>query len=87
MTTLRADGKILTPEVLDGLAKEYEDGTWKNDLGPIRTGRPNLFKEDLRSVSFKLPLSEALALENLAHTCGKTKSELLRNLVKDAVSI
>ena len=87
MAVVRADGKVLTPEALDELAKEYEDGTWENDLGPIRTGRPSLSKEELKSVSFKLPLSEALALEHLAETRGETKSELLRGMVKEVVGI
>ena len=59
------NGKIITDEAFDKMAKGYETGTWSGH-GEISMGRPKLYNEDLETVSFRLPKSRILAIEAIA---------------------
>lgn len=81
MERIARDGTVLTDELLDEMAKEYEAGTWEGPLGEVVMGRPRLFDEELETVSFRLPKSRVDALEAAAKRRGETKSDLFREAV------
>jgi len=71
----------VTEEQLDAWAREYEDGTWKGQLGEITPGRPKLYHEDLETISFRLPKSRITAIEAVISRKGESRSEFLREAV------
>lgn len=54
MKRIAYDSTVLTDELLDKLAAEYEDGTWKGKLEEVARGRLNLCKDELEATSFQL---------------------------------
>lgn len=77
----------VTEGQLDAWAEEYESGTWDaSTLGPVRRGRPSLAEEDVRPVTFRLPASQILAMDERAEEKGITRSEFLRDAVESALS-
>jgi len=73
----------VTDEQLDQEAKEYENGTWDAPLGKLVMGRPSLADEEVKPVTFRLPLSQILALDEKASAQGDTRSEALREAIKE----
>ena len=53
----------VTDEQLDSLAADYESGDWKGRLGPVVQGRPRLYEEEMRTVSFRIPASRLQAID------------------------
>ncbi len=60
------NGTVLTDEMLDKRAEEYEDGTWSGH-GEVTMGRPRLYDEDMGTVSSPPPL--------LPHPCRGGRRE------------
>ena len=85
MAYVADDGTVLTDELLDQWAKEYEDGTWEGHLGEVTYGRPKLYDEDMETISFRLPESRIKAVEVVAAREGKTKSEFFREAIDQAL--
>ena len=79
------NGTTLTDQTLDEMAKEYEQGTWSGALEEVRMGRPRIADEELRSVTFKLPVSSVIKLDQQAKEHDETRSEFLRNVVDRAL--
>jgi len=77
------NGQVLTAEVLDEMAKKYEDGTWGGKMGKLVVGRPSLADEDVKSISFRLPISKIAMIDARAEARGETRSEFLRDLIED----
>ena len=71
------NGTVLTDEMLDKRAEEYEDGTWSGH-GEVAMGRPRLYDEDMGTVSFRLPCSRIRAVEAAAKRQGESKSDIFR---------
>lgn len=72
----------LTEEQLDELAQPFEEGNW--DASPYASpqfGRPLLFDEPMRSVSFKETPSTISKMDERAKSLGKSRSDYLRSLV------
>lgn len=87
MVTYRTKkGTLLTDELLDEWADAYERGDYPGTPGEIVVGRPRISAEELTTVTFKLPLSQAKALDDSAKRAGKTRSQFLRSLISNALA-
>ena len=75
----------VTDEQLDSLAADYDSGDWKGRLGPVVQGRPRLYEEEMRTVSFRIPASRLQAIDAHAERNGKSRSEFLRQVIDDAL--
>lgn len=80
MEIKKADGTVVTDEMLDEMAEEYENGTWEGH-GEVAMGRPKLYDEDMETVSFRLPRSRVKAVEAVTKRRGMSKSEFYRRAV------
>ena len=76
------NGQTLTDEMLDQMAQKYEDGTWGGKMGKLALGRPSLAEEEVKSVSFRLPISKIAMIDARAKAKGETRSEFLRDLIE-----
>jgi len=76
------NGQVITNEMLDEMAKKYEDGTWGGKLGKLVVGRPSLADEEVKSVSFRLPVSKIAVMDARAEAKGKTRSEFIRETIE-----
>ena len=74
------NGTVLTDEMLDKRAEEYEDGTWSGHC-EVAMGRPRLYDEDMGTVSFRLPCSRIRAVEAAAKRQGESKSDFFRRAI------
>ena len=74
------NGTVLTDEMLDKRAEEYEDGTWSGH-GEVAMGRPRLYDEDMGTVSVRLPCSRIRAVEAAAKRQGESKSDFFRRAI------
>ena len=74
------NGTVLTDEMLDKRAEEYEYGTWSGH-GEVAMGRPRLYDEDMGTVSFRLPCSRIRAVEAAAKRQGESKSDFFRRAI------
>ena len=74
------NGTVLTDEMLDKRAEEYEDGTWSGH-GEVTMGRPRLYDEDMGTVSFRLPCSRIRVVEAAAKRQGESKSDFFRRAI------
>lgn len=77
-----SNGVEITEELLDEWADAYERGEW-SDGKTLILGRPRLADEEVRPVTFKLPLSKIAALDLKASQRGGTRSEALREAVDE----
>lgn len=75
-----ASGNEITDAMLDEMAKDYEEGTWKG-TGEVTMGRPKLYDEDMETVSFRIPHSRIVAIEALTERLGMSKSDFYRRAV------
>ena len=73
-------GKPVTDKMLDDWADAFERGEWPEGKTIIR-GRPSLSKEDVKPVTFKLPVSEIERIDEMAAGFGESRSEFLRSMV------
>jgi hypothetical protein len=74
----------VTEEQLDAWAEEYENDTWDaSHLGKVIIGRPPLADEEVKPVTFRLPVSKIAALDARAAREGLSRSEELRLAVDD----
>lgn len=72
----------LSPELLDELERDAAAGNLPGiPSGPIVVGRPLLFGEKLKSVTFKEPESKVSAIDARAKSLSMSRSDYLRWLV------
>ena len=72
----------VTEEQLDSWAAEFESETWDaSRLGRPVMGRPSIADEEVRPVTFRLPLSKIVALDKSALEHGRSRSDELRAMV------
>ena len=76
------DGRPVTDEMLDEWAEAYERGEWPEGKTVVM-GRPRLADEEVRPVTFKLPVSTIRALDLKALAPGGTRSQALRQAIDD----
>ena len=84
MTYKTRSGVVLTDEMIDSMAREYEEGTWAGH-GEVSPGRPCLYDEDMETVSFRLPRSRIEAIETLTRRTGESKSTFFREAIDQAL--
>jgi len=82
MSVVTSTGTELSDEMFDAMAEEWENDTWQGRLEKAPVGRPRLSDEDLRSVTFRLPVSKIGILDRKASTQGETRSKVLREAVE-----
>ena len=78
------NGTVVTDEMLDRMAEEYENGTWSGH-GKVVQGRPRIYDEDMETVSFRIPKSRVAAIEAVAKKRGESKSEFFREAIDMAL--
>ena len=72
----------LTEAELDELARPFEEGTWDaSPYGEPRFGRPLLFDEPAKPVTFKEAPSTIARMDERAAGLGLSRSQYLRGLV------
>lgn len=72
----------MSEEEIDEMARPFEEGTWDpSQFGEVIAGRPPMFDEPLRPVTFKEPQSTIEAIDARASECGLSRSDYLRSLV------
>jgi hypothetical protein len=80
MTT--KDGKPVTDATLDEWADAFERGEWPKGKTVV-LGRPSIADEEVRLVTFRLPVSKVVELDQKAAQQGFTRSEGLRAAVDE----
>ena len=81
-------GAVLTDEDIERLSEAAARGEYPGTPGEwiIRPqGRPKLADEDLVTIAFKVPRSQREAVDDLASARGKTRSQLMRDIVAAAL--
>lgn len=72
----------MTEEELDTLAASFEEGTWsRSEYGKPGAGRPAVFGEAMRPVTFKETPTVIAAIDERAAQLGASRSDYLRSLV------
>ena len=72
----------MTEEELDEVAASFEEGTWdRSEYGAPGLGRPALFGEAMKPVTFKETPSVIAAIDERAASLGSSRSDYLRSLV------
>lgn len=78
-------GKPVTDEMLDGWAEAFERGEWPKGRTVV-LGRPSLAPEEVKPVTFKLPVSIIAEIDAKAAGCGETRSEFIRSIINKEFS-
>jgi hypothetical protein len=84
----KKDGTAITDDWMDAIAKAAENDQLPGIVLSTKThaGRPRMYEDDeLRTVSFRLPLSRISAIERAAERKGESRSEFLRDAVDKAL--
>ena len=79
MSVVLKSGVVLTDEMIDKLADEWENDTWSGSLGKVVMGRPRISDDELVNVTFRLPKSQIESIDRVAEKQGESRSEFLRN--------
>lgn len=67
---------------LDAITREFEEGAWdRSEYGKPGIGRPAVFGEVMRPVTFKETPTVIAAIDERAASLGSTRSDYLRSLV------
>ncbi len=75
------NGKTVTDAMLDAWADAFESGEWpKGRTVPV--GRPSLANEEVRPITFRLPVSQLAALDAKVAKAGLNRSSGLRLAVE-----
>jgi predicted DNA binding CopG/RHH family protein len=69
--------------MIEAIADAFERGEWLGNESKIVKGRPLMFDERLRPVTFKVPENKIAALDSKASSLGLTRSDYLRKLLDD----
>ena len=85
MSKAAKDNIILTDEMIEKFAQEWENDTWSGHLDKVVMGRPRISEEDLVNITFRIPRSRLTSIEKIAKENGETRSEFLRNAVDRAL--
>lgn len=72
----------MTPEELEEEIRRFENDTWDpSEYGEPRFGRPLLFEEPMKPVTFKETPTVIAKMDDRAKSQGKSRSDYLRSLV------
>jgi hypothetical protein len=84
----KKDGTAITDDWMDAIAEAAENDQLPGIVLSTEThaGRPRMYGDDeLRTISFRLPLSRISAIERAAERKGESRSEFLRDAVDKAL--
>lgn len=89
MSVTTKNGTVLTDDMLDRMAEACERGEYPGEpTGEIVVGRPLLFGEEMKPVTFKATASKIAAINARAAELDMSRSDYLRFLVdKDLASV
>lgn len=76
------DGRTVNEDMLDAWADQFERGEWPEGR-TIQIGRPSLAHEEVKPVTFRLPVSQLAALDAKAAQAGINRSAGLRRAVEE----
>lgn len=79
------DGKNVTDGILDTWAEEFERGEWPEGR-TVPIGRPSLASEEVKPITFRLPVSQIAALDAKAAKSGLSRSAGLRIAVEEYIA-
>lgn len=78
----------MTDEEIDALAAPFEEGRWKrSEYGKPSVGRPAIFDEPMKPVTFKETPSVIAAMDRRARALGTSRSDYLRHLVAQDLAL
>ena len=80
------DGTLVTDEMLEAMAKPWDEGKVPGKGGKLRRGRPRLNDEPTQVLSFKVPCSLAEAIAKAATQSGESRSRFLREAAEQKVA-
>ena len=82
MSIITKKGNVLTDEVLDKMAEACERGEYPGTpTGEIIVGRPLMFGEEMKPVTFKETASKIVKINARAAELDLSRSDYLRQLV------
>lgn len=82
MSVTTKNGTVLTDEMIDRMAEACERGEYPGKpTGEILVGRPLMFGEEMRPVTFKVPIAKAEQIGARAAELHLSRSDYLRMLV------
>ena len=82
MSITTINGHVISDEQIEEWAEACERGEYPGKpSGEILVGRPLMFDEEMRPVTFKLPLSKVQAVNERAAELDLSRSDYLRQLV------
>ena len=84
MGIVTKSGNILSDEMVDQMAEACERGDYPGiPTGEVTIGRPLLFGEELRPVTFKETARKIAAIDCRAASLDMSRSDYLRHLVDE----
>lgn len=79
MSTYRLkDGRAVTDEQLEDMAREFESGEWDGHLDNVVVGLPKPTPDEMTVESFRIQRARAEAVSAATKRHGMTKSEFYR---------
>ena len=82
------NGSVVTEEKMEELADMFERGEWPEGETRILPGRPRMFDDEMKPLTFKEPVRKIAAIDRRAKQLGMSRSNYLRHLVdKDLATI
>ena len=75
------NGKTVTDAMLDAWADTFERGEWPEGR-TVPLGRPSLADEEVKPITFRLPVSQLAALDAKVAKAGLNRSSGLRLAVE-----
>lgn len=71
----------MTAAEIEALAADAERGILHGEVREVVMGRPLMFGEEMKQVSFKEPVRKVAAIDERASQLGMKRSDYLRHLV------
>lgn len=72
---------------VEALAADAENGILHGEVREVVMGRPLMFGEEMRQVSFKEPVRKVAAINARAEQLGMKRSDYLRHLVDEDLKL
>ncbi|MCH3942558.1 MAG: hypothetical protein LKE37_02380 [Atopobiaceae bacterium] len=80
------DGTTLTDDAIEEMAGRFEAGEFPGHTTKVVVGRPRISREELKTVTVKVPASVVVAFDRKATEVGETRSQRLRELMEDDIA-
>ena len=82
MEIITKSGNVLTDEDIETMAEACERGEYPGEpTGEILIGRPLMFGEDMRAITFKETKSKIERIDERASQLDMSRSDYLRHLI------